>query len=53
MTRAHSDVSIEINGEPLDHDRHYIYFDIKAVTYHQMEIEEKDGRFQTKVVFDI
>ncbi len=43
----------EITGEPLDHDRHYIYFDIKAVTYHQMKITQTDGQFSTKVVFDI
>ena len=27
--------------------------EIKAVTYHRMKIEEKDGRYQTHIVFDI
>lgn len=42
-----------IGGEQLNHQRHYIYSDIKAVTYHQMKIEESGGRLFTKVVFDI
>ena len=42
-----------ITGEPLDSDRHYIYFEIKAVTYHQLNIEKKGGKFRTRIIFDI
>lgn len=27
--------------------------EVKAVTYHQMEIEEVDGQFKTRIIFDI
>jgi SHS2 domain-containing protein len=27
--------------------------EIKAITYHQMEIREKNGKFSTRIVFDI
>ncbi len=42
-----------IGGESFDTERHYIYFDIKAVTFHQLNIEHFDGKYQTRVVFDI
>ncbi len=40
-------------GEPLDPERHYIYFEIKGVTYHQLHIVRKNGRYHTRIVFDI
>ncbi|MCK6623398.1 MAG: archease [Calditrichaceae bacterium] len=42
-----------ISGERLDPQRHYIYFDIKAVTYHQLKIEQTGGEFRVQIVFDI
>ena len=46
-------LSAAITGEPRDLQRHYIYSDIKAVTYHQLDIRQNKGRFTTRVVFDI
>lgn len=43
----------EISGEFLDADRHYIYCDIKAVTYHQLNIRKAGGQFFTKIIFDL
>ncbi len=43
----------EITGEPLDPERHYIYFEIKAVTYHQLHIQKIDGKYKTRIIFDI
>ena len=40
-------------GEEFDEDRHDIKTSIKAVTYHQVEITEKDGGWQAQVIFDI
>ena len=40
-------------GEEFQEDRHAIRTSIKAVTYHQLEITEKDGRWQAQVIFDI
>lgn len=28
-------------------------YEIKAITYHQMEIKEHEGKFSTRIVFDI
>ena len=40
-------------GEKLDPKRHPIEREIKAVTYHQLGIEEKDGEYRTRIVFDL
>ncbi|MCB0291814.1 MAG: archease [Calditrichaeota bacterium] len=42
-----------VSGEALDAQRHYLYFDIKAVTYHQLEITDTPDGCQTRIVFDI
>ncbi len=42
-----------ILGIPLDAQKHNIKIEIKAVTFHQMDVKYKDGKFQTRIVFDI
>lgn len=40
-------------GEVFDKGRHVIKTEVKAVTYHQLEVYEQDGRWQAQVIFDI
>ena len=40
-------------GETFDPARHRIKTEIKAVTYHQVEIKEVDGKWEGRVVFDV
>ena len=40
-------------GDPLDEKQHHIQVEIKAVTYHQISIEQKGNLLKTMVVFDI
>jgi len=40
-----------VKGQPLD--QRELQVEIKAVTFHQMEIKKKDGNFITRLVFDI
>ena len=40
-------------GEVFDEGRHPIKTEVKAVTYHQLEIKEQEGRWQAQVIFDI
>ena len=42
-----------LTGEPLNQKQHHIQLEIKAVTYHQMRIEQKGNLLKTMVVFDI
>jgi len=43
----------EVGGETLDSERHYIYCDIKAVTYHQLNIEKIANQYHTRIIFDL
>lgn len=46
-------LSATVTGEPLDPERHYLFLDIKGVTYHQLNIEPVNGHFRTRIIFDI
>ena len=43
----------KILGEKYSHSRHSFKEEIKAVTFHQMNIKEKGGEYKTRIVFDI
>ena len=40
-------------GEKFKEGRHFIKTGVKAVTYHLLEVKEKDGRWQAQIIFDI
>lgn len=40
-------------GEELDKEKHNPKEEVKAITYHKMEIEEKDGKYIIKYIVDI
>lgn len=40
-------------GENIDPKRHRLKKEIKAVTYHELEVKKIDGKWQAKVIFDI
>jgi SHS2 domain-containing protein len=40
-------------GEPIDPDRHTVYTEIKAITFHGMEIRETDEGWAVQVIFDM
>ena len=42
-----------VRGEPFDLDRYPVAADIKAVTYHQLKVEQRDGQWQVSIVFDV
>jgi SHS2 domain-containing protein len=46
-------LSATVQGETFDPQRHPIDTEIKAVTYHQITVEQVDGRWQARVVFDL
>jgi SHS2 domain-containing protein len=41
------------SGENMDTKRHNIKHEIKAVTFHRLNIKEKDGNLMTEVIFDV
>lgn len=40
-------------GESIDPDRHTVYTEVKAITYHQLEIEETDDGWRVQIIFDM
>ena len=46
-------ISSRLVGEPLDYDRHEFETEIKAVTYHQLSVQEVAGRWQARIIFDV
>ena len=40
-------------GEPFVHDRHHMNIEIKAVTYHRVEIKKTPKTWIGKVIFDV
>ncbi len=43
----------QLKGERIDLDRHELYLDIKAITFHQLEVSRRDDFWQTVVVVDV
>jgi SHS2 domain-containing protein len=43
----------EVWGEPVDQQKHKVRVDVKAVTYHQLEVKKKKDKWMAKVVLDI
>jgi SHS2 domain-containing protein len=46
-------LSALLSGEPYNEKRHEVHLEIKAVTFHQMEIRKIKGKYSTRIVFDI
>ncbi len=42
----------EVGGEPVDPARHRFHLDVKAATYHQLQIRQNQ-EWQARVVFDV
>jgi len=42
-----------VEGEQLNLDRHEIYTEIKAVTYHKLYVKESDQGWEAQVIFDL
>ena len=42
-----------VHGEPYDPSRHTLHTEIKAITYHQLEVRREERRWRTTVVVDV
>ena len=42
-----------VSGEPLDEARHLIDHEVKAVTYHELKIQQNDNGWMAEVIVDI
>lgn len=46
-------VKAEVRGEEIDPARHPLKTEVKAVTYHMLEVRQSDDGYVTRVVYDI
>ena len=46
-------ISATIRVDPYDPDRHVIKEEIKAVTYHQIDVQKKSTGWESKIIFDV
>ena len=46
-------IAAKLEGEPFDPGRHGIRKEIKAVTYHQVQVAEGTGGWKARVIFDV
>ncbi len=45
-------VVAEVSGEPVDQQRHHFRLDVKAATYHQLEVTHNGG-WHARIIFDV
>ena len=46
-------IVVWLSGEPYTPDRHRLLTEIKKVEEHQLVVENKDGKWRTRITFDI
>lgn len=46
-------LSATIAGEPFDEKKHDLKTQVKAVTYHNLKVEKKNGGWTAHVIFDV
>jgi len=42
-----------VKGEPFQEGVHMIKTEVKAVTYHQIEVRKENGKWRAKIIFDL
>jgi len=46
-------ISARVELAPYDPDRHHVLNEIKAVTYHQIDVCRKKDHWETRIIFDV
>lgn len=52
VTEEYLRLFAELAGEPFRSEVHEIQTEIKAVTYHHLQIKKFDEKYETKIIFD-
>jgi SHS2 domain-containing protein len=50
---SHSNLDATLETVSFDTDLHEILCEIKAVTFHQIEVVKKDDHWETRIIFDL
>ncbi len=52
-TFSEYDLTATLSFEPFDSDRHIIKNELKAVTYHQIQVNEVPSGWEARIIFDV
>jgi len=53
LSIAEQKLSAKVKSDPFDPDRHEIKNEIKAVTYHQIQVNSGPDGWDSKIIFDV
>jgi len=53
LSLSETELSANIEFDPFDPDRHEIKIEIKAVTYHQIEVADGPEGWEARIIFDV
>ena len=53
LTLSENELSANVELDPFDPDRHEIKIEIKAVTYHQIQVSSGPEGWEARVIFDV
>lgn len=53
IKNANYKLEAEVKGEAIDQQKHHLRVDVKAVTYHMLEVKKFKGIWKAKVILDI
>ena len=53
VTYGEQGITATAEGEPVDPERHHLSHEVKAITYHQLEVQETPDGFTAEVIVDI
>ena len=42
-----------VRGEPIDPDRHVVHTEIKAITFHGLDVQQTDDGWTVQVIYDL
>lgn len=47
------ELTAKVSADPYNPDRHIIKDEIKAVTYHQIQVNREEAGWESKIIFDV
>jgi protein archease len=53
ISLSENNLSVRVNFDPFNSDRHIIKTEIKAVTYHQIQVNSNPSGWEAKIIFDV
>jgi SHS2 domain-containing protein len=53
LALSEKELSANVELDPFDPDRHEIKIEIKAVTYHQIQVSSSPQGWEAKIIFDV